>query len=58
MTTRVAGTYGPAVGHAGDGGPATLAQLNSPSGVVVLPGGGFLVADQGNNVVRQVQRTA
>ena len=56
VITRVAGTYGPAGGHAGDGGPATDAQLNSPAGVAVLPGGGFLVSDQGNNVVRQVSR--
>ena len=56
VITRVAGTYGAAVGHAGDGGPATEAQLNSPAGVAVHSGGGFLVSDQGNNVVRQVSR--
>ena len=52
VITRVAGTG--VAGDAGDGGPATRAELNTPSGVAVLPGGGFLVADNGNNVVRQV----
>ena len=54
VITRVAGTG--AGGDTGDGGPATRAELNRPSGVAVLPGGGFLVADNGNNVVRQVSR--
>jgi hypothetical protein len=54
VITRVAGTYGPTVGPPGDDGPATEAQLNSPRGLVVLPDGGFLVSDLGNNVVRQV----
>ena len=53
VITRVAGTYGPA-GDAGDDGPATLAQLNRPSGVAVTADGGFLIADAGNNVVRAV----
>jgi hypothetical protein len=53
VITRVAGTYG-APGDTGDGGPATEAKLNSPAGVAVIPGGGFLISDQGNNVVRQV----
>ncbi|HEY6313053.1 MAG TPA: hypothetical protein VIY52_19925 [Streptosporangiaceae bacterium] len=52
VITRVAGTG--AAGDTGDGGPATQAQLNGPFGVRVIPGGGFLVADSGNNVVRQV----
>ncbi len=54
VITRVAGTYDSTGDHPGDGGPATEAQLTSPAGVAVLPGGGFLVSDQGNNVVRQV----
>ncbi len=54
VITRVAGTG--VAGDTGDGGPATRAELNRPSGVAVLPGGGFLVADNGNNVVRQVSR--
>jgi len=54
VITRVAGTG--VAGDTGDGGPATQAQLNSPVGIAVLPGGGFLFTDQGNNVVRQVSR--
>ena len=54
MITRVAGTYGPAGGHAGDGGPATEAQLDGPGDVGVIPGG-FLFNDVVNNVVRKVE---
>ena len=54
VITRVAGTGAP--GDSGDGGPATQAQLNTPTGLDVLPGGGFLFSDNGNNVVRQVSR--
>jgi outer membrane protein assembly factor BamB len=41
-------------GYSGDGGPATSAQLNAPIGVSALPGGGYLIADTGNNAVRMV----
>jgi len=37
----------------GDGGPATSASLN-PTGLAVLPGGGFLVSDAGHDRVRMV----
>ena len=53
VITRVAGTMGVA-GSGGDDGPATDAQLNSPSGVAVTADGGFLIADTGNQVVRKV----
>jgi hypothetical protein len=41
-------------GPAGDGGPATAARLNLPSDTATLPGGGFLIADTGNDRVRRV----
>lgn len=52
MITRVAGTGTP--GNTGDDGPAAGAQLSRPLGVAVTPGGGFLIADTFNNMVRQV----
>ena len=53
VITRVAGTG--TVGHTGDDGPATDAQLNQPGGVAVTADGGFLIADGGNHVVRAVR---
>lgn len=41
-------------GFAGDGGPATLALLSSPGGLAMTPGGALLIADAGNERVRQV----
>lgn len=41
-------------GFSGDGGPAVGARLSDPRGLVALPGGGFLVADSGNDRVRRV----
>ncbi|MEA2391028.1 MAG: hypothetical protein QOK31_1137, partial [Solirubrobacteraceae bacterium] len=41
-------------GSTGDNGPATAAKLNSPSGVAATADGGFLIADQGNQVIRRV----
>jgi hypothetical protein len=52
IITTVAGT-GPAA-FGGDGGPATSAALNAPSDVAPLTGGGFLIADTGNNRIRRV----
>jgi len=49
--TTVAGTT---QGLSGDGAGATKAQLSFPSDTAVLPGGGFLVADTGNDRVRRV----
>jgi trimeric autotransporter adhesin len=41
-------------GYSGDFGPATQAQLHSPSGVAVDTSGNLYIADSGNNVIREV----
>jgi hypothetical protein len=51
--TTVAGVGG-AGGYGGDDGPATHAQLNRPTGISPVAGGGFLIADRSNNRIRQV----
>jgi sugar lactone lactonase YvrE len=48
----LAGTTVP--GYTGDGGPASLAQLNTPSDVAVGPDGSIYVADTYNHVVRVI----
>ena len=52
VITRVAGTG--TQGNSGDDGTATAAELNSPTGVAETADGGFLIADNGNSVVRKV----
>ncbi len=49
--TTVAGT---GQGFAGDGGPATSASLNAPTGTTPLPDGSILIADTGNDRVRRI----
>jgi len=41
-------------GYSGDGGMATQAELNNPSGVSVDSSGNIYIADAGNNVIREV----
>ncbi len=41
-------------GYAGDGGAATAAEINQPSGVVFDKKGNMYIGDWGNNVVRKV----
>jgi hypothetical protein len=53
------GTTGPGVTLTdsvvkGDGGPATMAQLSSPQGVVLDPAGNIFIADSNNQRVRKV----
>ena len=55
IITTAAGTG--VAGFSGDGGPATDAQLNAPAGVAVGFGGRLLIADTGNNTIRQLGRT-
>jgi autotransporter-associated beta strand protein len=38
----------------GDGGPAFAAQFNSPRGLTLTPGGGYLIADRFDNRIRMV----
>jgi sugar lactone lactonase YvrE len=56
ILTTVAGTYNghSTGGYSGDGGPATLARLNQPQGVVVNSAGDIFIADTNNSVVRKV----
>jgi len=50
--STVAGTG--TAGYSGDGGSASAATLNDPTGVALNAQGGLVIADSGNNVVRQV----
>jgi sugar lactone lactonase YvrE len=52
VITRIAGSG--TVGHSGDDGPATDAQLSFPNGLVVTADGEFLIADSSNQIVRAV----
>jgi uncharacterized protein (TIGR03437 family) len=52
VITTVAGDGVP--GFSGDNGPATSAQLASPSGVAVDSAGNLYIADEGNNRIRKV----
>jgi len=53
IITTIAGTGEP--GYAGDGGPATEAQLNTPSDVAVADNGTIYIADTMNHVVRVIR---
>jgi sugar lactone lactonase YvrE len=52
LITTVAGTGVP--GFSGDGGPATVAQLNRPFAVRVRDDGSFVIADRDNQRIREV----
>jgi uncharacterized protein (TIGR03437 family) len=45
------GSFG---GNSGDGGPATSAQLNTPSGIALDSSGNLFIAEWGNNRIRKV----
>lgn len=50
----VAGDYSLGCGYSGDGGPATSATLNDPSGVAVDGSGNLFIADTNNCLIRGV----
>ena len=45
-------------GYIGDGGPASGAELNTPTSVAVDGAGNLYIADSGNNVVREVVKVS
>jgi sugar lactone lactonase YvrE len=55
IITTVAGSN--SAGDSGDGGPATSAALNQPTGVATDSAGNLFIADTNNNVVRKVDLT-
>jgi len=52
VVTTIVGMRGE--GFEGDGGPAHLARLSQPSGMLLTPTGVLYIADSGNNRVRRV----
>ncbi|MBP9825667.1 MAG: hypothetical protein KBF21_15675, partial [Thermoanaerobaculia bacterium] len=52
IITTAAGTGD--FGFSGDGGPASLAELASPSGLSLLPSGELLIADTANDRIRRI----
>jgi len=54
--STVAGISG-SLGYTGDGGPATSAELDQPSGVKADGAGNIYISDSNNNVIRKVDTT-
>ncbi len=55
IITTIAGTG--IAGSAGDGGPATAAQLNTPYAVMADAAGNIYIADVGSNKIRKIDAT-
>lgn len=55
IVTTIAGS-GSSSGKSGDGGPATAAKMNAPSGMALDKDGNLFVADTKNNCVRKIDR--
>lgn len=58
IITTVAGIPSAPTGASGDGGLATSAHINQPYGVALDSSGNLLIADYGDNVIRQLTTTA
>jgi sugar lactone lactonase YvrE len=52
VITTIAGTG--IAGYSGDGGPATSATFDRPYDIALREGGGYLIADSRNNVIRLI----
>lgn len=52
IITTIAGTG--AIGYTGDGGAATAAELNGPTGIAVDAAGNIYIADENNHRVRKI----
>ena len=55
VISTVAGTGSP--GYSGDGGPATMAAINTPAGIVIDGAGDLYFADTGNHAIRRIDAT-
>ena len=55
IINTVAGMGPNSAGHSGDGGPATMAELNAPKSISLDPYGNLYIADSNNSKIRVVE---